>query len=176
MMKVIQVLNHRFHLNIEMTKKGENMSINSPSTHITKIKDGSVVKGNLKSEHSMRIDGHITGDLVSKEKIIIGTNGHIGGALSGTDITIEGFVNGDIVSSGFLQILGQAKIFGKIFAKQISIEKGAEMNGKVNVGKEMEIPELASSSPSRSLKTKMRSQRSQSNEKDQNDKYGNVAW
>jgi len=158
-----------------MTKKEDKMGANSPSTHITQIKNGSVVKGNLKSDNSIRIDGHITGDLISKEKIIIGSNGHIGGTLSGTDITIDGFVNGDIVSSGFLQITSAAKIFGKIFAKQISIDKGAEMNGKVNVGLDIEIPELTSSSPSRSLKSKF-STNDSTIEREQGDNFGNVAW
>jgi cytoskeletal protein CcmA (bactofilin family) len=152
------------------------MAVNSPSTHITQIKDGSVVMGNIRSEDSIRVDGHITGDLISKEKIIIGSNGHIGGALSGTDITIDGFVNGDIVSSGFLQISAAAKIYGKIFAKEISIEKGAEMNGKVNVGLEVEIPEVNSSSPTRSIKSNLKSQKSKDKDTDQHDKFGNVAW
>lgn len=151
------------------------MPANSPSTHITQIKDGSVVIGNISSEDSIRVDGHITGDLISKEKIIIGSNGHIGGAMSGTDITINGFVNGDILSSGLLQISAEAKIYGKIFAKEIAIEKGAEMNGKLNVGSEVEIPALNSSSPSRNFNSNFKPHVSKDNSDPENDQYGNIA-
>ena len=76
------------------------MAAITPSTHITQIRQGSIITGNLKSEQSIRVDGNITGDLLSNEKIIIGVNGEIGGNLRGTDITIEGYVNGDVMCKG----------------------------------------------------------------------------
>lgn len=152
-----------------MSKK--NTSTASPSTHITQIKEGSVIKGNMTSNCSVRVDGHITGDIVSDEKIIVGKNGEIGGNLKGTDIRIEGYVNGDVLSDGTLQLSSSAKIFGKIFAKQMAVEGGAEMNGKVTVGKEIEIPEVDTSSPSRSTRNiQMKPDGSKT------DNYGNVAW
>ncbi len=154
-----------------MARREEKTALSNPSTHITQIKDGSVVRGNLNSPDSIRVDGHITGDLISKEKIIIGSNGQIGGNLNGSDITIEGFVKGDVVAKGFLQISSVAKIYGKIFAKEIAIEKGAELNGKVNVGVAVDIPEMSTSSPSRSGTSS-----SSSSEEDRNDNYGSVAW
>ena len=150
------------------------MAAITPSTHITQIRQGSIITGNLKSGQSIRVDGNITGDLLSDEKIIIGVHGEIGGNLRGLDITVEGFVNGDVMSKGFLHITKSAKIFGKIYAKEISIEKGAELNGKVSVGKEIEIPELNTSSPSRSNQDKPREVITPQVE--QEDNYGSVAW
>jgi cytoskeletal protein CcmA (bactofilin family) len=149
------------------------MATLTPSTHITQIKEGTIIAGNLKSKQSIRVDGHITGDLLSDEKIIIGHLGEIGGNLRGTDITIEGFVNGDVMSNGIIHITAKARIFGKIYAKEISIEKGAELNGKVNVGKEIQIPELNSTSPSRSTQE---INRKPNPVIDQNDNYGSAAW
>ena len=99
------------------------MASTNPSTHITQVKDGSIVSGNLKSEDSIRIDGYITGDLISKEKIIVGSNGQVGGNLNGMDITIEGFVNGDVVTKGFLQIASSAKIYGKFSRRRLLLKK-----------------------------------------------------
>ncbi|KYG73688.1 MULTISPECIES: polymer-forming cytoskeletal protein [Roseivirga] len=155
-----------------MSRKNEN--VQNPSTYITQIRNGSVISGNMKSEHSIRVDGHVTGDLVSQEKIIIGSHGEIGGNLSGADITIDGYVNGDVLSNGHLHISQAGKIYGKIFAKGISVENGAELNGKVTVGKEVEIPELNTSSPSRSTRDINLNKRSASG--DQKDNYGTVAW
>lgn len=131
-----------------MSKKPENT--NNPSTYITQIRQGSIISGNMRSEHSIRVDGSVTGDLISGEKIIIGIHGEIGGNLSGSDITIEGYVNGDVLSNGHLHLTGSARIYGKIYAKKISVENGAEMNGKVTVGESAKVAELSSSSPSRS--------------------------
>ncbi|WP_323756232.1 polymer-forming cytoskeletal protein [Roseivirga sp.] len=150
------------------------MAVITPSTHITQIKQGSIITGNLKSSQSIRVDGNITGDLLSDEKIIIGINGEIGGNLRGIDITVEGFVNGDVMCKGLLHITKGAKIYGKIYALEMSIEKGAELNGKVNVGKDIDIPELNTSSPSRSSQEKPKNAASPQEEK--NGKYGSVAW
>lgn len=133
-----------------------------------------MISGNMKSEHSIRVDGHVTGDLISVERIIIGAHGEIGGNLSGADITIEGYVNGDVLSNGHLHIAQAGRVYGKIFAKQISVENGAEMNGKVTVGKEVEIPEVNTSSPSRSTKDVTFAKKTGSG--DQKDNYGTVAW
>lgn len=157
-----------------MSKKTE--TVNNPSTYITQIRQGSVISGNMRSEQSIRVDGFVTGDLISGEKIIIGAHGEIGGNLSGADITIEGYVNGDVLSNGHLHIAGQARIFGKIFAKKISVDNGAELNGKVTVGEAVEIPELNTSSPSRSSRdVKINQNRDRSGD-DQKDNYGTVAW
>jgi cytoskeletal protein CcmA (bactofilin family) len=145
----------------------------TPSTQITQIKEGSIISGNLKSKQSIRVDGHITGDLLSDEKIIVGIHGEIGGNLRGTDITIEGFVNGDVMSKGIVHITAKARIFGEIYAKEISIEKGAELNGKLNIGKNIEIPELNTSSPSRSSKETIHKVAPNIDKKDN---YGSVAW
>ncbi len=156
-----------------MSKKPE--IANNPSTYITQIREGSVISGNMKSEHSIRVDGFVTGDLISGEKIIIGSHAEIGGNLSGSDITIEGYVNGDVLSNGHLHLTQNARIFGKIYAKKISVDNGAEMNGKVTVGESVEMPELNSSSPSRSSKD-VNINRNRNNSTEQKDSYGSVAW
>lgn len=115
---------------------------NNPSVNITQIKKGSVINGNMESKHSIRVDGHVAGDLKSDEKVIIGVHGEIGGNLSGMDITIEGYVMGDVMAKTSLHISKQAEIEGQVFAKEISIEKGAQLNGKIAVGSDVEVPDL----------------------------------
>ena len=148
----------------------------SPSTYITQVRYGSMISGNMKSAHSIRVDGYVTGNLISGEKIIIGSHGEIGGNLSGTDITIDGYVNGDVLASGLLHLSKTAKIFGKIYAKHISVENGAEMNGKINVGSEVEMPELNSSSPSRSTQKITFTTTTSNDDEERKDNYGGVAW
>lgn len=145
----------------------------NPSTHLTQLKEGCVVHGNLKSEQNIRVDGFVTGDLISDEKIIIGIHGEIGGNLIGCDISIEGYVNGDVLASGALSIGQKAKVFGKIYARKIGIENGAELNGKITVGENIDIPKIEKSSPSRSSGT---FSNIQSKSDQENDNYGKVAW
>ena len=153
------------------------MANNNPSTYITQIKQGSIITGNMKSEHSIRVDGSVTGDLVSSEKIIVGGHGRIGGNLKGTDITIEGTVEGDVLADGMLHLSSVAKIQGRIFSKGIEIEKGAEVNGVVAVGKEVVLPDLEPKSPLRKEEKKASSKpHLEGADETDHDNYGNVAW
>ncbi|MFY0592149.1 bactofilin family protein [Roseivirga sp.] len=170
-----------------MSKRDQSSA--NPSTYITQVRQGSVISGNMKSENSIRVDGYVTGDLVSDERIIIGNHGEIGGNLSGMEITIEGYVNGDVIAKGLLHLAQTARVFGKIYAKHISVDNGAEMNGKINVGEKIEVPELNSSSPSRSnkqeavekplpekRKTNVFIPNTKVDDEDKTDNYGSVAW
>ena len=106
----------------------------NPSVNITQIKMGSVVKGNMESKHSIRVDGHVAGNLKSDEKVIIGVQGEIGGNLGATDITIEGCIRGDVMAKNNLHISKNAEVEGEIYALEISIEKGVQINGRITTG------------------------------------------
>lgn len=135
---------------------------------------GSVITGNMKSKHSIRVDGHVTGDLISEEKVIVGIHGEIGGNISGTDITIEGYVEGDVLTKGSLHLAAKAIVSGRIFSKEISIEKGAQLSGQVSVGNDAEIPDIDSKAPEKPVQPlkaapPVKKQAS-------GDNYGTVAW
>ena len=154
-----------------MNRKPE--TITNPSIYITQIREGSVIAGNIKSEHSIRVDGFVTGDLTSSVKIIIGKHGEIGGNLIGSDITIEGLVNGDVAANGNLHLTASAKIQGKLFAKQLAVENGAEINGEIAIGEAIELPALDKANTPKAAKEVSREKQKVSGEKDS---YGTVAW
>ncbi len=128
--------------------RNNNQSTDS-STHLTQLRQGSVVKGNLKSAQNIRVDGFVTGDLISEEKIIIGNHGEIGGNLIGSDISIDGYVNGDVLAYGVLSIGAKAQVHGKIYARQIGIENGAELTGQIMVGENVELVQAEKNALSR---------------------------
>ena len=113
----------------------------NPSVNITQIKMGSVIRGNMESKHSIRVDGHVAGNLKSDEKVIIGVHGEIGGNLSATEITIEGCVCGNVMAKNNLYLSKNAEVEGEIYTREISIEKGAQINSRITVGTEVDVPE-----------------------------------
>ena len=153
----------------------ESMS-NNPSVNITQIKKGSVINGNMESKHSIRVDGHIAGDLKSDEKVIIGIHGEIGGNLWGSDITIEGFVIGDVMANGNLHVSKNAEIEGQVFAKEISIEKGAQLNGKIAVGTDVAVPDLDMAEAAAPSIQKPREMKLSGTDSQQAAGGGTVAW
>ena len=155
---------------------GRDSMATNPSVNITQIKAGSVITGSMKSKHSIRVEGHVAGDLISDEKIIIGRHGEIGGNLGGTDITIEGYVMGDVLAKGTLHISDKAEIEGQIFAKEVSIEKGAQLNGQISVCHEVEIPDMVEKEKAPEKETKSIPVEPQTPSKAAGDNYGTVAW
>ena len=151
---------------------GRESIANNPSINITQIKKGSVINGNMESKHSIRVDGHVAGDLKSDEKVIIGVHGEIGGNLSGIDITVEGYVVGDVMAKASLHVSKNAEIEGQVFAKEISIEKGAQLNGKIAVGTDVEVPDLEAREVERSKPREMQL----SGTDNQPSAGGTVAW
>lgn len=143
---------------------------NNPSVNITQIKKGSVIHGDMESKHSIRVDGFVTGDLISSEKVIIGTHGEIGGNLSAADVTVEGFVMGDVMVTGILHIAQEAEINGQIYAREISVEKGAEIKGQIAVGKQVLIPSLDA------VPEEKESSETEEHRKVSGKNYGTVAW
>lgn len=121
-----------------MSKK--KTSYSDPSVNITQIKEGSVISGTMQSSHSIRVDGMVTGDMISEEKIIVGQQADIEGNLFASDLTIQGRIKGQVTANGQLQVMATAKIDGDIFAKSIMIEGGAQLNGRLSVGQDVNLP------------------------------------
>ena len=128
-----------------MHKNPTTTQANNSSSYITQVRLGSVISGDIKSVHSIRIDGFLTGNL-SSEKIVVAEHSEIEGNISSSDITVKGYVKGDIIATGLLQVLAEAKIEGNIYAKYISVAHGAKINGKVNIGAQIKFPDSGTSS------------------------------
>ena len=129
-----------------MHKNPTTTQANNSSSYITQVRLGSVISGDIKSVHSIRIDGFLTGNLSSDEKIVVAEHSEIEGNISSSDITVKGYVKGDIIATGLLQVLAEAKIEGNIYARYISVAHGAKINGKVNIGAQIKFPDSGTSS------------------------------
>lgn len=88
------------------------------------------VKGNFHGEGNIIIEGIVEGSVKTNQSLLIGKRAIITANISAKSATIGGEVTGDIKINGYLEILSSAKIIGNIFANQISIEKGALLNGR----------------------------------------------
>jgi cytoskeletal protein CcmA (bactofilin family) len=65
--------------------------------------------------------------------LVVGRSGTVNARIEARNLTIEGTVDGDIVSSESVVILETAKVSGNIFTPRISIADGAQFNGSVDM-------------------------------------------
>ena len=106
----------------------------SYSNSATLISSGTSLKGDVKSENDLRIDGTIHGNVHSSAKIIVGPTGFVEGNIEGANADITGKVTGNITVKELLQLRGESNITGNISATKLQIDPTAMFNGKCQMG------------------------------------------
>ncbi len=94
-----------------------------------KIVSGTVIKGDIKSNGDIRIDGTLIGTLNSKAKVVLGPNGSIEGEIFCKNADIQGVVKAQINVSELLTLKATAKVTGDITTNKLAIEPGAKFSG-----------------------------------------------
>ena len=100
----------------------------------TLIGAGTTVKGDIHSESDIRIDGKVDGNITGSSKIIVGTNGHVEGNISGKQADVVGKVTGNIKVSDLLQLRSNSIVNGNVYAAKLQIEPTATFNGECHMG------------------------------------------
>jgi len=100
----------------------------------TLISKGCVVHGRIESDVFVRIDGHIKGDLIIGEGLIIGENGIIEGNIKAREIVVYGTVNGSVTADS-IDIKSSGNILGELHTNSLQVETGATYIGNVTMDK-----------------------------------------
>lgn len=107
----------------------------NPSTTDTLIGEGSVFEGRIKSEASIRIEGHLTGDIECTGDVTVGEKGVLRSNISARDVIIAGQVTGNVTTKGKLTILATGHLYGNTNAATFVIEEGGEFQGMSKMDK-----------------------------------------
>jgi cytoskeletal protein CcmA (bactofilin family) len=88
------------------------------------------VSGHLKAEGGVRIDGNFDGKIESEGNVIIGESARIIADVLGFNVTIAGFVQGDVKAVNRLEILASGRVRGNVQAGTLTIEEGGVFEGQ----------------------------------------------
>jgi len=101
----------------------------------TLIGSGSILQGDLEFTGGLRVDGHIKGHIsaqdTNKGTLVLSESGVVEGDINVPHIIINGTVNGNVVSSGHVELQASAKVTGDIHYKAVEMELGAILNGSL---------------------------------------------
>jgi cytoskeletal protein CcmA (bactofilin family) len=89
------------------------------------------VKGNFQGQGNIVIEGFLEGSLKTEANLLVGNQAKIIANIEAKDAIINGEIKGNIKAKNYLLIGKTAKIFGDIQYGEISIEKGAVINGQL---------------------------------------------
>lgn len=117
--------------------------IDAQSNSINQVSAGTTIKGDVNSDGDLRFDGILTGNLVTKGKVVIGATGSVTGEIICANAVIEGTVEGKITASEMLSLKATAVIKGDISINKLAIEPGCKFSGncKMNNGETVQIEE-----------------------------------
>lgn len=101
----------------------------------TLVGSGSILQGDLEFTGGLRVDGHIKGHVTAQDSnkgtLVLSETGVIEGDVHVPHVVVNGTVNGNIVSSGHVELQANAKITGDIHYKAVEMELGAILNGSL---------------------------------------------
>jgi cytoskeletal protein CcmA (bactofilin family) len=90
------------------------------------------LKGMLRSQGNVRLDGIFEGTMELDGNILVGETAKITADINARNISIAGAVRGN-VSGNKVQILRTGRVWGDITAKAITTEEGAFIDGKITM-------------------------------------------
>lgn len=93
------------------------------------------VKGNFHGEGNIIIEGTVEGSVKTNNFLLVSEKATVIANVNAKNSKIGGKISGNIKIDGYLEIASTARIDGDIFALDISVEKGAKINGKINMEK-----------------------------------------
>ncbi len=87
------------------------------------------ITGNIGGQGNLHIDGRVDGD-VNCASLIIGNSGQVNGNITADDAKIAGTVTGTVAAK-VLTIEASARITGDLSYDSVSVETGAQVDGRV---------------------------------------------
>jgi len=91
------------------------------------------IKGSIKFQNDLIIDGKIEGEITSPGVLTVGENAEVRGEIKTKSVTVLGKVHGNITVDERCELKGRAQLMGDLKAARLVIEEGATFVGKSEV-------------------------------------------
>jgi cytoskeletal protein CcmA (bactofilin family) len=103
--------------------------------------EGTQFKGVLSFAGAVRIDGHVEGEIVGDEVLIIGEPGQVKAEIEVGTLVVSGRVQGTITARQRVELLRSARVTGTVRTPCLVVADGAVFNGNCEMaGPEGEPP------------------------------------
>ncbi|MEI6208218.1 MAG: polymer-forming cytoskeletal protein [Desulfuromonadales bacterium] len=99
----------------------------------------STLKGDLVSKGTVKIDGHVEGN-VAADCLVIGETGNLAGDATVREIVIGGRLIGSIHATDGVDIQSKGEVCGDIFSARLTITEGGRFDGRSTMQLQKKIP------------------------------------
>lgn len=105
------------------------------------IADGVYIKGDVKAEGSIRVDGFIEGKMEIKGDLIIGEKGQIKGEILAENLMLAGKIEGSVLCGKRCLINESGVMLGDVSCSILSIDEGGTLHGSSKMNRQNTAPE-----------------------------------
>lgn len=112
-----------------MLWKRRSVALPKGRDYTTYIDEGSEIEGKFSFSGSVLVNGHLHGEIISRDSLIVGEKAVVNASIQGDVVLISGEVVGAVSASTRLELLGNARVHGDVVAPVVIIEEGALLEG-----------------------------------------------
>jgi cytoskeletal protein CcmA (bactofilin family) len=96
--------------------------------------EGTEFHGELRFRDTFRIDGRLTGKVVSEHTLVIGESGKVDAEIDCGVVSIRGTVTGRVNGRQRIELLAGARVQATLVSPRLVIEEGALFQGQCDMG------------------------------------------
>ena len=104
------------------------MSVRAGEVH-TLLGKGSEFEGKLSFEGQVRIDGRYSGQIATKDTLVIGEGAKVNAEIQAGTVIVNGVVEGNIKATVMVELHPPARVKGSIETPALSMDKGVIFEG-----------------------------------------------
>ena len=101
----------------------------------TLVSTDTVIMGDVRFSGVLDIEGTVKGNIVAepgKDALVrVVDKGRVEGEIRAPSVVINGAVEGDVYSTGHLELASKARVLGNVFYTMVEMAAGAEVNGSL---------------------------------------------
>jgi len=111
-----------------------------PQTQIDSlIGANATIGGDINFSGGLRVDGHVNGNVIATpgkpSTLVLSEHARVNGEVSVTHLVSNGTINGHVSATEYLELQGKAKVTGDVHYKNMQIQLGAIIEGRLIHGK-----------------------------------------
>lgn len=107
------------------------------------IGEGTTFKGSLSFQGTVRVDGRLEGEIVTKDTLVIGRTAEIQADIDAGTLVVGGTIRGNVTAQKKLELQSGARLHGNISTPSLVIAEGVIFEGSCTMEKKQEGPAVA---------------------------------
>lgn len=116
-------------------------------TEMTVIGQGARLEGNLISAGSLKIEGHVKGQITAEGDVIVAPEAQVDADIRANNVTIGGSYKGNVTAAGNLELTSSARVDGNISCGSLIVNRGAQFSGQSIMGGQNSPAEISLDEP-----------------------------